>query len=74
MNVKVPPLPHRRVCRQGWAICVNKNRPLYDPFTFLTPGGEVGRDISVYRDLRDGLDLDKEARRALEFVRAKLAG
>ncbi len=40
---------------------------------FLMPGGEVGRDISVYRDLRDGLDLDKEAKRALGFVRAKLA-
>jgi D-psicose/D-tagatose/L-ribulose 3-epimerase len=40
---------------------------------FLMPGGEVGRDISVYRDLRDGLDLDQEAKRALEFVRAKLA-
>ena len=39
---------------------------------FLMPGGEVGRDISVYRDLRDGLDLDKEAKRALQFVQAKL--
>jgi D-psicose/D-tagatose/L-ribulose 3-epimerase len=39
---------------------------------FLMPGGEVGRDISVYRDLRDGLDLDDEAKRALEFVRQKL--
>lgn len=40
---------------------------------FLMPGGEVGRDISVFRDLRDGLNLDKEAKRALGFVRAKLA-
>jgi D-psicose/D-tagatose/L-ribulose 3-epimerase len=39
---------------------------------FLMPGGEVGRDISVYRDLQDGLDLDAEAKRALEFVRQKL--
>ncbi len=39
---------------------------------FLMPGGQVGRDISVYRDLRDGLDLDAEAKRALHFVRAKL--
>jgi len=39
---------------------------------FLMLGGEVGRDVSVYRDLRDGLDLDQEARRALQFVRAKL--
>ena len=39
---------------------------------FLMPGGEVGRDISVYRDLRDGLDLDAEARRACDFTRTKL--
>jgi D-psicose/D-tagatose/L-ribulose 3-epimerase len=39
---------------------------------FLMPGGQVGRDISVFRDLRDGLDLDAEARRAQEFVCAKL--
>jgi len=40
---------------------------------FLMPGGEVGRDISVYRDLRDGLNLDREAGRALRFVRRELA-
>jgi len=40
---------------------------------FLMPGGEVGRDISVYRDLRQGVDLDAEAKFALEFVRTKLA-
>jgi len=39
---------------------------------FLMPGGQVGRDISVFRDLRDGLDLDVEASRALKFVRTKL--
>ncbi len=36
---------------------------------FLMPGGEVGRDISVYRDLKGDLDLDEEARRACSFVR-----
>jgi len=40
---------------------------------FVMPGGEVGRDISVYRDLREGLNLDEEARRACAFVREKLA-
>jgi len=40
---------------------------------FVMPGGEVGRDISVHRDLGDGLDLDREATRALRFVRRKLA-
>jgi len=39
---------------------------------FLMPGGQVGRDISVFRDLRDGADLDREAGEALRFVRAKL--
>jgi len=40
---------------------------------FVTPGGEVGRDISVYRDLSKGLDLDREAARAAQFVRDRLA-
>jgi len=39
---------------------------------FVMPGGEVGRDISVYRDLRGGLNLDREATRALKFVGRKL--
>jgi D-psicose/D-tagatose/L-ribulose 3-epimerase len=39
---------------------------------FLMPGGEVGRDIKVYRDLRDGQNLDREAKRACKFVRRKL--
>lgn len=41
---------------------------------FLMPGGEVGRDIRVYRDLRDGVNLDEEARRACAFVNEKLNG
>ncbi|MDD5675773.1 MAG: sugar phosphate isomerase/epimerase [Chitinivibrionales bacterium] len=36
---------------------------------FLMPGGEVGRDIRVFRDLRYGADLDKEAKKALNFIR-----
>jgi D-psicose/D-tagatose/L-ribulose 3-epimerase len=40
---------------------------------FLMPGGEVGRDISVYRDLQDGLNLDEEARRACAFVKEALS-
>jgi D-psicose/D-tagatose/L-ribulose 3-epimerase len=40
---------------------------------FLMPGGEVGRDISVFRDLKGNLDLDAEARRACAFVKGKLA-
>ncbi len=39
---------------------------------FLQPGGEVGRDISVYRDLSIGVDLDEEAARAAAFVRQGL--
>ena len=40
---------------------------------FLVPGGEVGRDIKVYRDLSEGLDLDEEARRACAFVKEQLS-
>ena len=39
---------------------------------FLMPGGQVGRDISVFRDLRGDLDLDQEAARACSFVKKKL--
>ncbi len=38
---------------------------------FLVPGGEVGRDISVYRDLLEGRDLDDLAARSVEFVRSE---
>ncbi len=41
---------------------------------FLMPGGEVGRDIRVFRDLREGKDLDREAARACRFVKAGLSG
>ncbi len=39
---------------------------------FLMPGGQVGRDIKVYRDLSINLDLDEEARKALLFMRGVL--
>jgi D-psicose/D-tagatose/L-ribulose 3-epimerase len=39
---------------------------------FLMPGGEVGRDIKVFRDMSVGLDLDDEARKALMFIRGVL--
>ena len=39
---------------------------------FLVPGGEVGRDIAVYRYLPGHDDLDGEATRSVEFVRAEL--
>ena len=38
---------------------------------FLVPGGEVGRDISVYRDLLGSADLDEEAARSAQFVRSE---
>jgi D-psicose/D-tagatose/L-ribulose 3-epimerase len=38
---------------------------------FLLPGGEVGRDISVYRDLLGTADLDDEAARSVQFVRSE---
>lgn len=39
---------------------------------FVTPGGEVGRDIRVHRDLKGSMDLDVEAEKALRFVRELL--
>ena len=39
---------------------------------FLMPGGEVGRDIKVFRDMSVGLELDDEARKALMFIRGVL--
>ena len=36
---------------------------------FLMPGGEVGRDIKVNRELMPQIDLDEEARRACAFTR-----
>jgi D-psicose/D-tagatose/L-ribulose 3-epimerase len=39
---------------------------------FVMPGGEVGRDIKVFRNLGDGLNLDAEAQKALWFIRGLL--
>jgi len=39
---------------------------------FIKPGGQVGRDISVWRDLMPGADLDAEAAKAVDFVRREL--
>jgi D-psicose/D-tagatose/L-ribulose 3-epimerase len=38
---------------------------------FLVPGGEVGRDISVFRDLLGGDDLDELAAQSAQFVRSE---
>ncbi len=39
---------------------------------FVTPGGDVGRDIKIYRDLQSDIDLDEDARNALLFIRGLL--
>ena len=39
---------------------------------FLVPGGEVGRDISVFRDLLGDGNLDDEASQSVQFVRSEL--
>ena len=39
---------------------------------FLLPGGDVGRDISVFRDLLGSGDLDAEATESAKFVRSQL--
>lgn len=49
----------RRIDYQGYVVM--------EPF--LMPGGQVGSDIKVFRDLSIGLDLDDEARKALLFIR-----
>jgi len=39
---------------------------------FVRPGGQVGRDIGVWRDMMPGANLDTEAAKAVEFVRKQL--
>lgn len=39
---------------------------------FISPGGEVGRDISVYRDLMPDADKDEEAKRSCLFIQNKV--
>jgi D-psicose/D-tagatose/L-ribulose 3-epimerase len=40
---------------------------------FLSPKGQVGKDIRVWRDMRVNVDLDVEAEKALHFIRSQLA-
>jgi D-psicose/D-tagatose/L-ribulose 3-epimerase len=53
----------RRIGYQGWLVM--------EPF--LVPGGQVGRDIRVWRDVGKGMDLDREAGKAVRFMRDRLA-
>jgi D-psicose/D-tagatose/L-ribulose 3-epimerase len=39
---------------------------------FVMPGGKVGEDIKVFRDLSTNIDLNEEARKALLFMRGLL--
>ena len=48
---------------QGWVVM--------EPF--IMPGGEIGRDIRVNRELMPRVDLDSEARRACVFTREFLS-
>ena len=71
--------PNRRPPRRGrmpWAEIFGALRAInyqgalvMEPF--LVPGGDVGRDISVFRDLLGSDDLDEEAARSVEFVRSE---
>jgi D-psicose/D-tagatose/L-ribulose 3-epimerase len=38
---------------------------------FLVPGGAVGRDVSLYRDLLGGADRDELVKRSVQFVRSE---
>jgi D-psicose/D-tagatose/L-ribulose 3-epimerase len=53
----------KRIQYQGWIVM--------EPF--LRPGGQVGRDIRIWRDVGKGMDLDTEAVKALRFMRERLA-
>ena len=53
----------KKVNYQGWLVM--------EPF--LLQGGQVGRDIRVWRDVGKGMDLDTEAAKAVRFIRSKLA-
>jgi D-psicose/D-tagatose/L-ribulose 3-epimerase len=52
----------QRIGYQGWLVM--------EPF--LVPGGQVGRDIRVWRDVGKGMDLDREAGKAVRFMRDRL--
>jgi D-psicose/D-tagatose/L-ribulose 3-epimerase len=53
----------KRICYRGAVVM--------EPF--LVPGGEVGCDIKVFRNMAVGIDMDREAGKALRFIRGKLA-
>jgi D-psicose/D-tagatose/L-ribulose 3-epimerase len=53
----------KKINYQGWMVM--------EPFLF--PGGQVGRDIRVWREVGKGMDLDKEAYKAVRFMRDRLA-
>jgi len=40
---------------------------------FVRPGGDIAQDIALWRDLAEGVDLDEEASKALEFTRNQLS-
>ena len=40
---------------------------------FIAPGGQVGKDIGIWREIMPGVDPDDAVRKSVEFVRDKLA-
>ncbi len=40
---------------------------------FIVPGGQVGKDIGIWREIMPGIDPDEAVRKSVEFVRDKLA-
>ena len=48
-----------------------QGRIVMEPFVLYD--GEVGRDVSLWREIMPGADLDYEAKRALNFVRNQLS-
>jgi D-psicose/D-tagatose/L-ribulose 3-epimerase len=48
-----------------------QGRIVMEPFVLF--GGEVGHDVSLWREIMPDADLDFEARKALDFVRKQLS-
>ena len=60
------------VCKNGIESLKKNADMLHDMEGKNLSGILLGRDIKVFRDMSVGYDPDEEAKKALEFIRAKL--
>lgn len=76
-NRKVPGQGHMPWAEMGQALRDINYRGAVVMEPFVKPGGTVGREIKVWRDLSNGADMarmDAEIGEALKFVRGKFLG